>query len=82
MCNGGIESNKGLLEYIAEKTDCTFLSDLHQTEHEEIEKVLIRLDIETYSLKEWNEAVCYLTGRLHDFSTKEAAMAYIRDHKK
>ena len=44
MCNGGIESNKGLLEYIAEKTDCTFLSDLHQTEHEEIEKVLIRLD--------------------------------------
>ena len=82
MCNGGIESNKGLLEYIAEKTDCTFLSDLHQTEHEEIEKVLIRLDIETYSQKEWNDAVRYLTGRILDFTTKEAALAYIRDYKK
>ena len=82
MCNGGNESNKGLLKYIAEKTGCTFLSDLHQTEHVEIEKVLIGLDIETYSQKEWNDAVRYLTGKILEFATKEAALAYIRDHKK
>ena len=82
MYNGGIENNKRLLEYIAEKTGFTFLSDLNQTDHEEIEKVLIGLDIETYSLKEWNDAVCYLTGKIHNFMTKEAALGYICDHKK
>ena len=53
-----------------------------KTEHVEIEKVLIGLDIETYSQKEWNDAVRYLTGKILEFATKEAALAYIRDHKK
>ena len=42
---------EGLLECIAGKTGCNFLSDLHQVDHEKMRDAFHELDIEAYSLE-------------------------------
>ncbi len=71
---------EGLLECIAGKTGCNFLSDLHQADYEKMRDAFHELDIEAYSLEEWKDAARYLTGETCDLS-KEEVLNYILNHK-
>ena len=56
----------GLLERFQEKAGCPFLSDLHSGAFlEEIKAAALSIPDEEFSLREWNEAVSYITAQ-HD----------------
>lgn len=67
-----------LLEYLRIQTDCAYISDLRGcTRFHSIKNALHDLDIQQYSLKEWNAAVSYITGEVLTFSKVEAAANYL-----
>lgn len=73
----------GLLEYISSKTDCMYLSDLHDPLYwSEIKKILREIDCRAYDLHEWNDAVSYLTGEPASFTEVEQAASFLQTYKK
>ena len=68
-----------LLEYLRIQTDCAYISDLRGcTRFHSIKNALHDLDIQQYSLKEWNAAASYITGEALTFSEVEAAANYLK----
>lgn len=62
-----------LLEYLAMKTGCLYLSDLKYLKSKSIISIVIRrVPAKIYSLHEWNDAVQYLTGHESFLSAEEA----------
>ena len=67
-CSRGDEMNveMPLLEYLAYRAGCRWLSDLHcldGCQRIRLHHVLEQLPPEAAPLREWNDAVTYLTGR-------------------
>ena len=70
--------NKGLLEDLAEVTGCNCISELKMLpKRADIARRLKYLDVDAYSLKEWNDAVHYLTGGSQSFQTAEEACRFL-----
>ena len=72
----------GLLDYLAFKAGCTYLSDLHQPENLRQAQHVLRhwTDPDAFSLKEWNDAAAYLTGEQAEFETPRQALDYLKDY--
>lgn len=66
-----------LLEYLAMETGCMYISDLkYQKSKTNISMIIRKIPVELYSLREWNDAVKYLTGH-EEFLSAEKARDYI-----
>lgn len=75
----------GLLEVLAFKSCCMYLSDLHNRGNlSSIQHAVREIDPEQYGLEEWNDAVRYITGKDVTVSTREEAVRHLlaaRDRK-
>lgn len=63
-----------LVDYLAYKARCTYVSDLHyldSTRKLKIAYELGKLDPEVYPLKEWIDALEYLTGKQESYSSTD-----------
>ena len=73
----------GLLDYIASKSGCVFLSDLHEPKNLlSIQNTLRYIDPTMFLLEEWNDTVAYITGKDISFSTSEQAVKYLLSYKR
>ena len=67
-----------LLEFLAAKAGCIYLSDLRQPYlFSSVYHTLKRLDAEAFSLREWNDAATYLTQKPCSFESPEQARQYL-----
>ena len=71
---------QGLLEIISEGAGCENLSDLHSASN--IMRAMLAEEVhdikkEAYSLKEWTDAVYYITGENRSFSSVEEAALFL-----
>lgn len=74
---------KGLLDCIAEKTNCTYLSDLRYLKSlEVVKRVVIGIPLSDYVLEEWQDAVRYLTGTEKFFEMEESALEFLLNYEK
>ena len=71
------EPSAGLLEEIAMRTGCMYISDLHMTDILAIKQVFSSVDPAAYSLQEWEDAVLYITGHKKSFKTQAKAKNYL-----
>lgn len=67
----------GLLEYIAMQVGCMYISDLHMVSLAVIKRTLSPIPPHTYDLREWEDAVHYITGRAMHFESPERAKNYL-----
>lgn len=51
-----------LLEFLANRLRCAYLSDLPRVSGEQLAQELRRIPAEAAGLREWNDALAYLTG--------------------
>jgi len=69
------------LESIGLKAGCTYLSDLHYSPFYYgalIMDGVRQLRDNDYSLYEWTDAVCYITGKSRAFESVEEAIEFLR----
>ena len=83
-CSRGDEMNveMPLLEYLAYRAGCRWLSDLHcldGCQHIRLRHVLEQLPPEAAPLREWNDAVTYLTGRQPAATAAAARQALLNE---
>lgn len=71
------ETFAGLLEYIAIQVGCQYLSDLHRVSFTSICHAFATITPSLYSLREWEDAVSYITGMMVHFETQEQAREYL-----
>ncbi|WP_294466738.1 hypothetical protein [uncultured Anaerofustis sp.] len=72
------KSYLGLLEYLSFKVGCMYLSDLRYNENlYNIQHELRSIDPNIYSLKEWNDAVNYITGERYEFDNVNEALDFL-----
>ena len=72
------KSYLGLLENLSFKVGCMYLSDLRYNENlYNIQHELRSIDPNIYSLKEWNDAVNYITGKDVSFDNSETALEFL-----
>ena len=67
----------GLLDILAAKSGCMYLSDLAVGKVLLLPHYLRELDADAFSLREWEDAVSYLTGEERSFETPEQAKQYL-----
>ena len=68
----------GLLEFIAEKAGCCYLSDLHsKKKYYFIYKVIADIAPTAYDLKEWEDAAEYIIGKKVSFDNSRQAAEYL-----
>ena len=64
---------KGLLDELAQKADCLYMSDLHKPEkYEQIRRAVRAMEPGCYSGREWKDAFVYITGKRTEESTEDA----------
>lgn len=68
-----------LLEALANKSKCTFISDLHLICYSKAVLAAIPEDVE-YSLREWCDAIYYITGYRKTFTTQKEAIFFLREY--
>ena len=68
----------GVLEELAARMGCMYLSDLTEKPFQEIQRTISDLSINQYSAKEWVDAVQYLTNQIHDHG--QTAQYLLRKH--
>ncbi len=72
----------GLLDYIASKVGCMYLSDLHEPQNLlSIQSTLHSIVPSMFGLEEWSEMVAYITGEYIYFQSGEQAMEYLLSYK-
>ena len=70
-----------LLDYLSAKAGCMYLSDLHRVNNFlAVHHALRELPPDTFSVKEWNDAVRYITGEQHDFFSSDEAEKYLAEY--
>ncbi len=70
----------GLLAYLSLQAGCLYLSDLpHPKYRFSIQHALRSLSPKWFSLKEWNDAVEYITRQNRSFETEEQAWQFLLD---
>lgn len=69
---------KELLDILADAIGCSYLSDLTLLEvRPQLRRALCRLEADAYPLREWNDAVEYITRKSAAFPTPEQARAFL-----
>lgn len=72
----------GLLEILANRAGCMYLSDLHQPKLlPAIRRALCNIPPERFSLWEWQDAVAYITGEQLPFENPEQAADYLKNYR-
>lgn len=72
----------GLLEILANRAGCIYLSDLHQPKLlPAIRRALCNIPPEQFSLWEWQDAVAYITGEQLPFENPEQAADYLKNYQ-
>ena len=73
----------GLLEILAFRSGCMYLSDLHQPWLlPEIQQALQSISPKQFSLWEWQDAVAYITGERLMFKSQEQAADFLKNYQK
>lgn len=73
----------GLLEFIAFRAGCVYMSDLHKPQYlPAIRHTVRRVAPELYSLWEWNDTVQYITGMSGHFQDQEQAALFLQTYEK
>lgn len=73
----------GLLETLAARAGCMYLSDLHQPEClPTIQQALQSISPSQFSLWEWQDAVAYITGEQLPFESPEQAANHLAKYQK
>ena len=55
-------ADQGLLDFLAEKSRCAYLSELRDRQKDrEISRILNKIDAESFSTKDWQDALEYIT---------------------
>lgn len=68
-----------LLEWILQESGLQYISDLNNGIGKvRVKEAVKEIPYERYDLKEWREAVCYLTGGKVLLETKEEILNYIK----
>jgi len=70
-----------LLEYLAQRTGCNYLSDLRylsQWEQFRLSREIARIPAEAFSLAVWNDALAYLAGLPPEPCASDAREALIQ----
>lgn len=71
----------GLLEVLQYQTGCMYLSDLHIPDRMPlILHALRKINPESYHLREWTDAVCYITGQNVRFERISDAVRYLEEY--
>ena len=72
--SAAFHEKKDLLERLAKKAGCAYLSDLHAPQWaSRLQAVLEEVAPEQAGLEEWNEAVDYITGTNQGYTSKKEA---------
>lgn len=72
----------GLLEILAFRSGCMYLSDLHQPRFlPAIRRALCNISPKQFSLWEWQDAVAYITEESHSFDSPEQAADYLKNYR-
>lgn len=75
-------ATRGLLELLAFKTGCMYLSDLHRADClYRIQNAVSAISPEEYSLWEWNDAVYYITGKESFFRSQKRAASFLKSYE-
>ncbi|MCQ4640761.1 hypothetical protein NE647_10000 [Blautia coccoides] len=70
-----------LLDYLSTKAGCMYMSDLHQAKNFlAVHHALRELSPDAFAVKEWNDAVWYITGEQHDFGSSDEAEKYLAEY--
>ena len=73
----------GLLEILAFRSGCMYLSDLHQPGLlPAIRRALQNIFPQQFSLWEWQDAVAYITGEQLPFESPEQAADFLKKYRK
>lgn len=76
-----MSQSTGLLGVLQCETGCMYLSDLHTSSNiPAILHVLRKIDPAAYSLWEWTDAVCYITGKNIRFERISDAVRYLKEY--
>lgn len=69
----------GLLDLLAQRAGCTFVSDLHQLRWQYVlMHVLLEIVPEQYSLQEWNDSIQYILEHPAAYRTQQQACEGLR----
>lgn len=72
----------GLLEILAFRTGCMYLSDLHQPRLlPAVRRALCSISPSQFSLREWQDAAAYITCKSISFQSPEQAADYLRHYR-
>mgnify|MGYP005858389401 CR=1 FL=1 len=72
----------GLLEILAFRSGCMYLSDLQQPRLlPAIRRALYNIPPEQFSLWEWQDAVAYITEESLSFESPEQAADYLKNYR-
>lgn len=70
-----------LLEYLAFRIGAMYLSDLHNERYAyRLQPILCGMEIEHYSLRDWEDAIHYITGKQMGFCSYEEVERFLREH--
>lgn len=73
---------KELLDILAYKTGCLYVSDLKIKANSELIKFeLEKLSVQDFSLEQWNDAIEYLTEETTHFESREEAKKFLLNAK-
>lgn len=72
----------GLLEILASRSGCMYLSELHQPRHlPAIRRAFCNNPPERFGLWEWQDAVAYIAGEDLLFERSEQAADYLKNYR-
>ena len=71
-------AEQGLLDFLAEKRRCAYLSELRDRQKDrEISRILKKINAESFSTKDWQDALEYFTDVREEIQDKKSAKAYL-----
>lgn len=71
-------AEQGLLDFLAEKSRCAYLSELRDRKKDrELSRILKEIDAESFSEKDWQDALEYFTEVREEIQDKKSAKAYL-----
>lgn len=77
----GKKQAEGLLEILGAEAGCLYISDLHQPDQLIfVKRALYKIEPDRYSLREWNDAVSYITGQSLCFNNQSEAFKYLSEY--
>ena len=80
MENATMHDKKGLLDCLIQLVGCNYLSDMHSDEYIPfVCKAVSQLNEDDYSVREWNDAVYYITKVKREFKDPTDAKAFIEE---